>query len=351
MTMPNEQKMQQAVANRDAAFDGLFYYAVITTSIFCKPSCSTKAANTKNLRYYETIGEAKQAGFRPCKRCKPTQIFPQSDRLTTVAKYIEDHFDEQLTLLRLSGIANLSPSRLQRVFNDAFGVSPKVYQDAIRMQKFKQSLRHGEGVTDAIFSSGFGSISRIYGEASRNIGMTPKAYRVGGEGENITYACRVTALGIMVMAATETGVCFVQFGDSELELVSKLKEEFPKAVFTPSPAQSSLELNAWIDALNKHISEDSPRPDLPLDMRGTVFQIKVWKFLLNIKEGHALSYSELAAHIDKPKAVRAVASACAKNRIGILIPCHRVLRGDGSLGGYRWGLDRKRILLDKERQK
>lgn len=272
-------------------------------------------------------------------------------RLVRIARFIETHADEPLTLAGLAAIVGLSPSRLQRQFKEAFGVSPKAYQDAVRMRCFKQSLKDGDKVTDAIFASGFGSVSRVYGEAHRNIGMPPRAYRAGGKGEVIVYACRPTSLGLMAMAATDKGVCFVQFGDSESSLVSGLKTEFPKAEVRASPARNAPELDAWVEALDEHISQGAPRPDLPLDMRGTAFQMKVWQFLLSIHEGDVLSYSELAAKIDKPKAVRAVASACGKNRIGVLIPCHRVLRGDGGLGGYRWGLERKRALFDAERKR
>lgn len=201
------------------------------------------------------------------------------------------------------------------------------------------------------YSSGFSSISRVYGEASRNIGMTPKTYRAGGAGEDINYACRDTALGLLMMATTDKGVCFVQFGDDEQALISRLKAEFPKAELIHSPAENVPELDIWMKALDKHISQGAPIPDLPLDIRGTAFQIIVWQFLLSIKEGNILSYSEVAKQIDKPKAVRAVASACGKNRIGVLIPCHRVLRSDGGLGGYRWGLERKRALLNSEKRK
>ncbi len=283
--------------------------------------------------------------------CQSAGRSTRVDRLADIALYIEEHSDERLTLAMLADIIGLSPSRLQRVFKEAFGISPKAYQDAVRMRLFKGSLKKGDSVTDAIFSSGFGSISRVYGEASRNIGMNPKAYRAGGAGEVIAYACRNTTLGLMVMAATDKGVCFVQFGDDEDALVSMLEMEFPKAELSASPAQYAPELDVWMDALDQHISGNAPRPDLPIDMRGTAFQMKVWQFLLSIKEGDVLSYSELAAQIDKPKAVRAVASACARNRIGVLIPCHRVLRGDGGLGGYRWGLERKRALLDAERER
>nr|WP_285229137.1 methylated-DNA--[protein]-cysteine S-methyltransferase [Marinobacter sp. C7] len=278
----------------------------------------------------------------------PAEGNPRTARLVAIARHIEDHADERLTLASLAEMAGLSPSRLQKVFKDAFGVSPKAYQDAVRMRRFRQSLKDGERVTDAIFSSGFGSVSRVYGEAIRDIGMTPKAYRAGGAGEVIVYACRATALGLMAMAATDRGVCFVQFGDDEESLMARLVAEFPNAQLRASPAQNAPELDAWMEALDLHISKGAPRPDLPLDMRGTAFQMKVWQFLLSIREGKVLSYSEVAAEIDNPRAVRAVASACAKNRIAVLIPCHRVLRGDGSLGGYRWGLERKRALLDTE---
>ncbi|GGB93870.1 hypothetical protein GCM10011352_19890 [Marinobacterium zhoushanense] len=270
-------------------------------------------------------------------------------QLETVARYIESHSDERLTLARLAALAGLSQSRLQRAFKAAFGISPKAYQDAIRLQQLKRSLKEEGSVTDAIYAAGFGSISRVYGEAARTMGMTPKAYRAGGEGETIAYACRTTALGPMLMAATDRGVCCVQFDDDEAVLLDKLRGEFPNAQLILSDAQHTPELDAWIDALNRHIGEGTPCPELPLDMRGTAFQMKVWQFLLQIPQGDILSYGELAERMGQPKAVRAVASACARNRIGVLIPCHRVLKGDGGLGGYRWGLERKRALLDKER--
>ena len=283
---------------------------------------------------------------------KATAAGDQSSRtaqLIKVARHIEEHIEEKITLSDLSEVAGLSVSRLQRVFKEAFGISPKAYQDAIRMGRFKQSLKEGEGVTDAIFTSGYGSVSRVYGEATRNIGMTPKAYRAGGAGEIITYACRDTALGLIMMAVTARGVCFVQFGKDETSLVNQLQTEFPKADLSASVAQNAPELDDWMKALDQHISQGAVRPDLPLDMRGTAFQMQVWQFLLSVHEGDVISYGELAAQIEKPKAFRAAASACGSNRIGVLIPCHRVIRGDGSLGGYRWGLERKRVLLDQER--
>lgn len=271
------------------------------------------------------------------------------ERLVTVARYIESHASDKLTLDTLAKMASLSPSRFQKSFKAAFGVSPKAYQDAARMQQFKLSLKEGDSVTGAIYSAGFGSVSRIYGESNRSMGMSPKSYRSGAEHEIIYYACRHTAFGLMMMGATPKGVCFVEFGETEEALHKQLHAEFPHAERLQSAAQSTIELDAWIEALNLHISDSAPRPDLPLDMRGTAFQIQVWQFLLSIKEGDVVSYSDVANKIEKPKAVRAVASACGKNKIGILIPCHRVLRSDGTLGGYRWGLERKKKILANEK--
>ncbi|OCQ17900.1 cysteine methyltransferase [Pseudoalteromonas luteoviolacea] len=272
----------------------------------------------------------------------------KSEKLIEVARYIEAHSDEKLTLAQLGAIAGFSPSRLQRSFKALFGVSPKHFQDEVRMRKFKLSLKGCESITDAIYSSGFGSISRVYGEATRNIGMSPKTYRAGAQGEIIHYACRETKLGQMIMAATEKGVCSVQFGNTQATLVTLLSTEFPKATLIHSKAQDAPELDAWIAALDNYLSLDAPKPEVPLDLKGTAFQIKVWKFLLSIKEGDVMSYGEVAQHIGNANAVRAVGNACAKNRIGVLIPCHRVLRSDGTLGGYRWGLARKKCLLAME---
>ena len=351
MTKLSESSMKKAVSQRDNSFDGQFFYGVVTTGIFCFPSCSTKSPKPENLRFFFSTESAMQAGFRPCKRCTPSKQDERTSLMIEVTRYIENHYEDKITLAQLGIIANLSSSRLQRVFKEIFGVSPKQYQDAVRMRKFKQSLKSGEGVTEAIYSSGFGSISRIYGEETRHIGMTPKTYRAGGEGEIIHFACRKSAIGYMIMAATEKGVCSVQFGEDEEALISSLSKEFPKAQLLRSKAQSTPELDEWMIALDTHISRDAPKPNIPLDIRGTAFQIKVWKFLLSIKEGDAVSYGEVASHIDNPKAVRAVGTACGKNPIAVLIPCHRVLRGDGSLGGYRWGIARKRTLLDIERRK
>lgn len=268
--------------------------------------------------------------------------------LETVARHIEANAGERLTLADLGERVGLSGPRLQRLFKAAFGVSPRAYQDGIRMGQFRSALRAGEGITDAIFSAGYGSVSRVYGEPGRSLGMAPKRYRAGGQGETLHYACRPTRLGPLLLAATAKGVCFAQFGDSDEELVQRLAEEFPAARILPAGAASAPELDTWVRALDAHISARAPCPELPLDLRGTAFQVQVWQCLQGVREGEVISYSELARRLGRPRAVRAAASACGANRIGVLVPCHRVLRGDGGLGGYRWGLARKRALLAAE---
>ena len=266
-----------------------------------------------------------------------------------LARFIADNADSSLTLETLAARVQRSPSRMQRVFKSIFGVSPKKFQQAARSERFKQLLRDGTDITNAIFESGYGSTSRVYGQTMHNIGMTPKSYRAGGQGERITWACRQTTLGPILMAATDRGVCFAQFGDARDALVAQLQGEFPRAELQQYAGVGSQQLDRWIDALNGYLQNKRPRPELPLDLKGTAFQIKVWEFLLSLQEGDVISYSELAQAIDKPKAVRAAASACAANKVAVLVPCHRILRGDGGLGGYRWGLERKRALLDAER--
>jgi AraC family transcriptional regulator of adaptative response/methylated-DNA-[protein]-cysteine methyltransferase len=266
-----------------------------------------------------------------------------------LARYIAANADEQLTLEKLAARVHLSPSRFQRVFKSIFGISPKKFQQAARSDHFKALLRAGTDITDAIYEAGYGSSSRVYGQTMHNIGMTPKRYRDGGKGETLSWACRDTVLGPILMAATDRGVCFAQFGSDCETLQQQLRAEFPRAELKRYQETSAQQLDQWIDALDAYIQNKQPRPELPLDLKGTAFQIKVWEFLLSLEDGDVISYSELAQGIDKPKAVRAAASACAANRIAVLVPCHRILRGDGGLGGYRWGMARKRALLDAER--
>ena len=347
--VPSSEQMLAAIRERDAAWDGRFWFGVVTTGVYCRPSCSARPAKPENIRLFTDEATARDAGFRPCKKCRPDEFGKDVGKLINIARYIDTHADERLTLTQLAKKAELSAGRFQRVFKATFGVSPKSYQDAARLELLKDALKDGDDVAGAIFGAGFGSTSRVYGEAARNMGMTPAAYRSGGKGEQIFYAYRRSAMGPLLMAATARGVCFVQFGDDRKSLLEQLASEFPGAEIKASPAQDAPALDQWIDALDRHLQDEAPRPDLPLDLRGTAFQLKVWRFLLSVDDGDVVSYGEVAKGIGKSKAVRAAASACGANKVGVLVPCHRVLRGNGELGGYRWGVERKRTLLDLER--
>ncbi|MEZ5759296.1 MAG: methylated-DNA--[protein]-cysteine S-methyltransferase [Emcibacteraceae bacterium] len=341
-----EEQYLDAIKARDKSFDGRFYYGVITTGVYCKPSCPSRPALRENMRFFDTPDDAEKQGLRPCKKCNPRDINP----LARIADYIEKHADEKITLDRLAEISNLSPHHIQRKFKAAYGVSPKEYQNGLRLNHFKSALRSGDDISGAIYEAGYGSSSRIYEQIDGRIGMTPAAYRSGGRGEEISYAIRDCSLGLIIMAATDRGVCMIHFGDSVEGLEDELRREYPHAVLKKTPKSSDDHLNDWIEAFERHISFGAKRPDIPLHLNGTAFQIKVWRFLMSVKPGEVLSYKEQAERMGIPKAVRAVASANARNNIGVLVPCHRILRGDGSLGGFRWGLDRKRALIDQERQ-
>jgi AraC family transcriptional regulator of adaptative response/methylated-DNA-[protein]-cysteine methyltransferase len=273
----------------------------------------------------------------------------QAAKMYDLAAFISAHADSSLSLSSLAKKAGLSPSHLQRVFKAVIGVSPKEYQDAERLKTFKSRLREGQNVTQATFEAGYGSTSRIHDRIDGGLGMTPRAYRAGGAGEIIVYAVRTTKLGNLMMAATERGVCFVSFGESPAALEAQLKAEYPKAVLRSAEAAAQSALDDWMAALDENLSNGKALPDLPLDLRGTAFQIRVWRFLLSVKPGDVVSYSEIAAGVDAPRAIRAAANACGANRLAVLVPCHRALRANGELGGYRWGLERKRALLDSER--
>lgn len=349
--MIDETLMRRAIATRDRNYDGRFVYAVVTTGVYCRPSCAARRARPENLRFFPAPGEAAAAGYRACKRCRPDEAVPDLDVVVDIARYLEAHVDERVTLDALAGRAGMSVSRLQRRFKALFGVTPRTYQDGLKLRGFKAALQSGDNVTGAIQRAGFASTSRVYGDPAHHIGMTPSAYRAGGSGESIAYAARDTALGTLLMAATDRGVCFAQFGEDCASLERQLRAEFPKASLQPSAAADSADLDAWLDALEAHLTGGAPRPELPLDLRGTAFQMQVWRFLLGVREGDVVSYAEVAEGIGRPRAVRAAAAACAANRVAVLVPCHRVLRGDGSLGGYRWGTARKRALLDGERRR
>jgi AraC family transcriptional regulator of adaptative response/methylated-DNA-[protein]-cysteine methyltransferase len=350
-TKLSEAQMRNAVTKRDPSYDGRFFFGVVTTGVVCRPSCGARPARPENLRFFTDIDAALTAGFRVCKRCRPVEFAAAHNAVVQTARYIEAEAEQSLPLALLAKRVAMSPGRLQKAFKAAFGVSPKVYQSAQRLRRLKGALQEGAEVTNALYAAGYGSPSRLYEGAARNIGMTPKTYREGGRGESISFACRKSCLGQLLMAATERGVCFVQFGESAEALFEQLVSEFPNAELTQSKAATGVELDAWITALDAHMAGAAPRPELPLDLRGTAFQLQVWQLLLSVREGEVFSYAELAQRLGNPGAVRAVASACGANRVGVLVPCHRILRSDGGLGGYRWGLERKRALLAAERSR
>ncbi|WP_294089668.1 bifunctional DNA-binding transcriptional regulator/O6-methylguanine-DNA methyltransferase Ada [Sphingomonas sp.] len=346
-----DSRWAQLVARAKAA-DGQFFYAARTTGVFCRPSCPARTPKRANVIFFESTAAAEAAGFRACRRCHPLAIEgrdPQASLMAAMADYIAAHAAEPLPLDRLGEEAGMSPWHFQRTFKAVIGVSPRDYQAAARLRDFKQRLRGGDSVLGAVFDAGYGSTSRVYERVDGGLGMTPSAYRAGGAGETISHAVRDTVLGPLMMAATARGVCFVAFGASEAALLAELAGEFPRATLEPAGPAAAAPLDAWMAALADHLAAGAPRPELPLDLRGTAFQIRVWRFLMQVKPGDVVSYSELADGIGAPKAVRAAASACAANRLAVLIPCHRALRADGGLGGYRWGVERKRALLAAER--
>ncbi len=350
--MLNEDQCWQSVLRRDRGQDGRFFFGVLTTGVFCRPSCAARRPLRKNVRFFETVQQAEEQGLRACRRCRPLDRGEdgQVARIRQLCDYIRRHSDsgDSLTLEVLARQAELSPSRLRRLFREIVGVTPRQYVEACRFETLKEGLRDGEQVTRAIYDAGFGSSSRVYEQAGDRLGMTPSEYRAGGRGMSVSYVVEETPVGWVLVAATDRGLCGVQLGDSAAALAARLEEEFPYAEIAPASTDSDGQLARWMATLRRHLSGAEPHLDLPLDIRASAFQIKVWQYLQSIPYGETRSYSQVAEGIGKPKAVRAVASACAANQAALVIPCHRVIRANGELGGYRWGEERKRLLLERE---
>ncbi|HUK91189.1 MAG TPA: bifunctional DNA-binding transcriptional regulator/O6-methylguanine-DNA methyltransferase Ada [Blastocatellia bacterium] len=350
--MLNQESCWQSVRNRDAAQDGKFFVGVMTTGVYCRPSCPSRPALRKNVRFYETPAEAERDGLRPCLRCHPLATVgadPNTERVRHICRFIEEHSDDTLKLSDLAARAGLSPFHFQRSFKAIVGLTPKQYLEAERVKKLKGSLRSSKDVAEAVYDAGYGSSSRVYERADTRLGMTPNQYRKGGHGVTITYVAVESPVGLMMVGATDRGLCFVQFGETEADLFAALEREYPSAKLEPMKKPCHPDFQKWIDALTAHLAGAQPRVSLPLDIRATAFQMRVWNYLQSIPYGHVQSYGEVAAGIGQPAAVRAVARACATNPVAVVIPCHRVIRGTGELGGYRWGLSRKRTLIDQER--
>ena len=351
MTLMNmqtsEERQWQACLEKDSAFDGRFVLAVRTTGIYCRPSCPARKPKRENVSFFALPHLAQQAGFRACKRCQPdaqTVVDPQLVLVEQVCRHIEAHSHEAITLQALGDHFHVSAAHLQRVFKEVAGISPQDYTEACRINQLKQALRAGMAISDATYEAGFGSSSRVYEKAAPQLGMTPRDYQQGGSGRRITFTVAPSALGQVLVAATERGVCAVKLGDDANELEMILRSEFSAAEIVHDNAVH----RDWVDAVLAFVAGNAPHLDLPLDVRATAFQKQVWDALRRIPYGETRSYADVANAIGQPKAVRAVAQACGANPTALIVPCHRVVAKDGSLGGYHWGVERKRRLLQQE---
>ena len=339
----------RAVAARDRRFDGAFVYAVRSTKVYCRPSCASRKPRRERVTFFSRPAEAERAGYHACRRCHPqdAKLADQEVRLAIrICRAIETGGTGRPTLRKLGRITAMSPSRLQRAFARIVGVSPKTYAEAFRMDRMKELLQRGETITGALYGAGYSSPSRVYGGAT-SLGMTPGEYRSRGAAVTIRYATVATSLGRLLVAATDRGVCAVKLGDRDATLIADLKAEFDAAHIL----EDGDALHDSTEALKQHVDDHRPTLNLPLDVQATAFQAKVWEVLRKIPYGETRSYSEVARAAGRPSAVRAVARACATNPAALVIPCHRVVRADGELGGYRWGIERKQELLKRERGK
>jgi AraC family transcriptional regulator of adaptative response/methylated-DNA-[protein]-cysteine methyltransferase len=338
-----------AVMAREEKANGAFYFAVITTGVFCLPSCKARPPLRENVSFYDTPLEAEKAGYRPCKRCKPTSppLAERHAQIVAAACQMIDDSEEEPSLSVLARAAGVSGSYFNKLFKKVTGITPKQYATARRAAKVKDALAENSDVTSAIYGAGYGAASRFYEGAEARLGMKPSVYRSGGAGMEIRYSIAVSWLGPVLVAATEKGICSILFADDETDLLGDLQGRFSKA--TLEPAEPGSDFEKWLVKVLAFIEKPELGHALPLDIKGTAFQEQVWRALQKIPPGETASYSDVATAIGKPKAVRAVAGACAANPIALAIPCHRVLKNDGSLSGYRWGVDRKAKLLAAEK--
>ncbi|MBM0741293.1 bifunctional DNA-binding transcriptional regulator/O6-methylguanine-DNA methyltransferase Ada [Phormidium sp. CLA17] len=335
-----------AVASRDRQADETFFYAVTTTGVYCRPACASRLPNRQNVRFFQTCTEAEQAGFRPCKRCQPNAMSPREEQVQLIAKIctLIETSEESLSLNELAVTAGLSPYHFQRLFKEIVGVTPKRYAIAQREQRVRDSLQQVTSVTQAIYNAGFSTSSQFYAGASDKLGMAASQYKAGATNIEIRFAIAQSFLGLVLVAATERGVCAIEFGDTPEMLTERLKTRFPNA----QVQESDPTFSNWVAQVIGLIETPDRGLNLPLDIQGTAFQQRVWQALQTIPPGTTVSYADVAKQINQPTAVRAVATACAANTLAIAIPCHRVVRSNGDLSGYRWGIERKRALLERE---
>jgi AraC family transcriptional regulator, regulatory protein of adaptative response / methylated-DNA-[protein]-cysteine methyltransferase len=335
----------RATRARDPRADGTFVLAVRSTHIYCRPSCPARRPLRRNVTFYRTREEAERNGYRPCLRCRPNEISGPVALVRRAADLLAQSSEEGLTLRLLAETLGATQSTLRRAFLQVTGLKPRELVEALRLHRFKALMRAGKSITDALYETGYGSSSRVYERSDAQLGMTPATYRKGGMGMKLGYTIAKSPLGKVLVAATERGVSAVYLGDDETRLAAELREEYPRAEI----AAASNGFERWVKEVLQRIEGRPPHIELPLDLQATAFQRRVWTELQRIPRGSTRTYSQVARSLGRPKAVRAVARACASNPVSIVVPCHRVIREDGALAGYRWGLSRKEQLLASER--
>ncbi len=338
----NDEARWQAVLTRDPGADGSFYYAVRSTGIYCRPTCPSRRPRRENVAFFETPEAAEQAGFRACQRCRPSEVSSRESAVARVKQLLE-RSETPPSLQELGEAVGMSPFHLQRVFKQATGLSPKAYSAGLRAERLKERLKEGASVTEALYEAGYGSSRALYEKAPELLGMSPGTYRKGGAGAHIRFAVADSPIGQVLVAATEQGVCAVRIGERQA-LMDELRAEFPRATLTEDPGAVA----PYLESLLSGLSGDT-RTVVTLDVKATPFQQRVWSALQRIPYGETRSYKQVAEMIGEPTAVRAVARACATNPVALVVPCHRVVRSGGDLSGYRWGVERKRVLLEMER--
>jgi AraC family transcriptional regulator of adaptative response/methylated-DNA-[protein]-cysteine methyltransferase len=337
------------IAARDKTADGHFWYSVATTKVYCRPSCPSRGAKPANVTIHDTLAGARATGFRACRRCNPDGLSADAENAAIVLKACRllDDADETPSLAELANAVDLSPSYFHRLFKKATGITPKAYATERRAGRLRAALGKAPTVTAAIYEAGFGSSGRFYERSTRMLGMRPRRYRAGGANEVLTFAVAECSLGAVLVASSAKGVAAILLGDDPEALVRDVQDRFPRADFVGADAR----YEALVAKVIRFIESPGRGLDLPLDVRGTAFQERVWRALRDVPAGKTVTYAELAARIGAPNATRAVAGACAANRLAVAVPCHRVIRNDGSLSGYRWGVERKHALLARERER
>jgi len=339
------EKYWRATVERDRRADGDFVIAVRSTHIYCRPSCPARRPFRRNVTFFRTREEAEKQGYRPCLRCRPNEVAASSALVAKAAKYLAQSTEDALRLSQIARELHSNAATLRRAFRQVTGLTPRELAEALRVKRFKGLLRSGKNITDALYETGYGSSSRVYERSNAQLGMTPATYQKGGKGMKLEYTIAKSPLGKVLVAATERGVSAVYLGDADSKLVAELREEYPRAEIS----QASGSTQRWVREIVQRVEGKPAQEELPLDLQATAFQRRVWQELQNIPRGNTRTYSQVAKALGNPRAVRAVARACATNPVSIVVPCHRVVREDGNLAGYRWGLNRKEQLLASER--